>query len=219
MSRATSATDHASASRSSAPENSTIGTPSGTLTDSASGPAFLAISAALFESEDRLASNIGAGCHLHFGRVATARESSPALETRIGRGAGVEPYYGTCREKRAACAAAVAARYGAIDPCGLGGDPSVPASPWYYRDASVRGGEGRLHRYSRRPGYAPCGRDDRRGLAVGHAVGGDCEARSCGSRKHGNARGHRRRRGVVAGQRDLQAAGRGCGGEGDGPDR
>src|SRR5829696_4986630 len=58
----------------------------------------------LFEGEARLAIDRGAARNPYLGGVATTRESSPALKTRVGRGTGIEPYDRADREERAAAA-------------------------------------------------------------------------------------------------------------------
>src|SRR5829696_2885356 len=73
----------------------------------------------LSEGEDRLASDRGAARNPYLGGVATARESSPALKTRVGSGTGIKPYDRADREERAAAAGAVASGDGAVDPRGL----------------------------------------------------------------------------------------------------
>src|SRR5215212_9602217 len=118
--------------------------------------------ARLFEGKPWLTVYVGTCCHLHFGRIATARKPSPALKTRASRRTGVEPYDGAGREERAAEAGSVATRNDAVYPCGLGGDPPASIPPGNDRDAPVCGREGRLHRDGRRPRYASRGCDDRR---------------------------------------------------------
>ena len=73
----------------------------------------------LFEGEAGLASDRGAARNPYLGGVATARESSPAQETRVGSRTGIEPYDRADREERAAAAGAVATCDGAVDPRGL----------------------------------------------------------------------------------------------------
>src|SRR5215212_1866491 len=164
----------------------------------------------LSEGEARLTSDRGAARNPYLGGVTTARESSPAQETRVGSGTGIKPYNRADPEERAAAAGAVATSDGAVDPRRLGGHPPAPVPPRNDRDASVGEMEGVPHRDNRMPLRAEVsshGPDDYRRLCVGHFLGGDGEGGAPGPCRYGDARGHRRRSRVVAGQVDSEAAG------------